>query len=385
MTRILIYGATYNPGGVEKFLLNYVTRIQSENLKFDFINIYNKDLAFNDILVKKGCNVLNLNLPKRKRNPIRYNKMLDNFFEKASKKYDCIWFNLIDLINIDPIKKAKKYNFKRIIVHAHNSQIMDEKKTFKYINHFIQHHLNKMKISKFATDFWACSESAAKFFFDDKELKKVKIIKNAINPIPFQYDLQRRKTIRNKLSIKDEFVIGNVGRLQHQKNQEFALKIFKEYLSLNSNARLIFVGQGDNYKFLKGLAKEMKIDKKVMFAGVQTNVSAWYSAFDVFLFPSLFEGLSVASLEAQANGLPVLANNSIMPLNSIINDNVKLLSLKVSAKIWAQKLEEFRLDKNKRVDNNQVYNNFINSGYDLGSASKKLKQYFLNMLNEKGN
>lgn len=377
MFKVLVYGATYNPGGVEKFLLNYVTRIQSSNLKFDFINIYDKDLAFNNTLIKKGCNVLNLNLPQRKKDPIRYNKILDDFFKKVSKEYDCIWFNLIDLINIDPVKKAKKYNFKRIIIHAHNSQIMDEKKTLKYINHFIQHNLNKMQIFKFATDFWACSANAAKFFFNDKELEKVKIIKNAINPIPFQYNLQKRKSIRNKLSLKDNFVIGNVGRLQHQKNQEFALDIFKEYLSINSNANLILVGQGENYKSLKRMAKELKIDKKVIFAGVQTNISAWYSAFDIFLFPSLFEGLSVASLEAQANGLPILANNSIMPKNSIINDNVELLSLKVPAKIWAQKLEEFRLDGNIRVGNKQVYNNFINSGYDINSASKKLEKYFL--------
>ena len=374
MLKVLVYGATYNPGGIERFLISYISRIASNDIKFDFVNKDKRALAFDDVIKKLNCNVIELNLPGRKKNVFEYNRKLDSFFKDNASNYDCVWFNMIDLVNIDPIMKAHKYKFKHIIVHAHNSKLMESLYSLKGIRHNLQHNINRNLINRYATDFWACSYDAAKWFFKGNALKKSLVINNAINVNKFRFNDQKRKDLRKKLNIKDnEFVIGNIGRLQYQKNQKFTIDVFKKYLSINPKSKLIFVGQGEDYASLKTTVKEMGLNTKVIFAGVQNNINEWLDIFDLFIFPSHFEGLGIAMLEAEANGLPVLASANVIPEEVKINSNFRFLSLDLSANNWAQEIYNMKKD---RLQYNEIHKNFINAGYDISEASKRLKGIF---------
>lgn len=374
MLKVLVYGATYNPGGVERFLISYISRIASDEIKFDFINKGKKKLAFNDVIKKLNCDVIELNLPSRRKNIFEYNRKLDSFFKNNASNYDCIWFNMIDLINIDPIIKAHKYRIKHIIVHAHNSQLMESPYSLSGIRHNLQHNVNRNLINKYATDFWACSGDAAKWFFKGNALRKSIVIKNAIDISKFRFNDQKRKCLRKKLNIKDdEFVIGNIGRLQYQKNQKFTIEVFEKYLSINPKAKLVFVGQGEDYDSLKTTVRNMRLNKKVIFAGVQNNIDEWLDVFDFFIFPSYFEGLGIAMLEAEANGLPVLASADVIPQETEINPNFRFLSLDLSSNRWAKEIHN--MDKT-RIDYRTSRNNFANAGYDINEASEKLKDVF---------
>lgn len=374
MLKVLVYGATYNPGGIERFLISYISRIASNDIKFDFVNKDKRALAFDDVIKKLNCNVIELNLPGRKKNVFEYNRKLDSFFKDNASNYDCVWFNMIDLVNIDPIMKAHKYKFKHIIVHAHNSKLMESLYSLKGIRHNLQHNINRNLINRYATDFWACSYDAAKWFFKGNALKKSLVINNAINVNKFRFNDQKRKDLRKKLNIKDnEFVIGNIGRLQYQKNQKFTIDVFKKYLSINPKSKLIFVGQGEDYASLKTTVKEMGLNTKVIFAGVQNNINEWLDIFDLFIFPSHFEGLGIAMLEAEANGLPVLASANVIPEEVKLNSNFRFLSLDLSANNWAQEIYNMKKD---RLQYNEIHKNFINAGYDISEASKRLKGIF---------
>lgn len=218
MKKVLIFGMTENPGGVETFLMNYYRRLNSKRIHFDFLGATNEKIAFEDEISK---NSIVYHISKRREHPIKYFKEVHSFFKNHAKEYDCIWVNLNTLINMDYLKLAKKYGIKKIIIHSHSSQNMDSKPKK------IIHNFNKKRLTKYSTDYWACSELAAKWFFPQRIQSKVKIIKNAIDIDEFKFDQQKRDSLRKKYNLENNFVIGNVGRLHFEKNQEFAIKILK--------------------------------------------------------------------------------------------------------------------------------------------------------------
>lgn len=368
MKNILVFGMTENPGGVESFIISYYRKMNHKKIHFDFLANTKNQIAYENELSKMGSKVFHIH--SRSRHPIKYYKELNSFFRKYAQNYQCIWLNLNSLANIDYLKLAKKYNIPRRIIHSHNSQNMDGR--FRgYL-----HKINKKQIQYYATDYWACSVKAANWFYDDNLMSKVKIIKNAIDLTRVKFDLNKRRKIRQAYNITNSFVIGNIGRLHFQKNQVFILKIFKELLVKIPNAKLIFVGQGPDRDKLEKLAIEFNINDKVIFAGVQTDISKWLSSFDLFIFPSLFEGFPIAGLEAQANGVPILASDNIIPDDAIINDNLYFLNLKNSPDVWANEI--LKLKKTLyRIGDIDVIKNFNNSGYNIDYAARKLETKLL--------
>lgn len=221
MYRVLVFGMTENPGGVESFLMNNYRKIDNNKIHLDFLANTKNKIAFEDELVSHGSKVYHIS-PRRK-SPINFYRELNHFFSRLADEYDCIWVNLNTLVNIDYLKYAKKYGIKRRIVHAHNSRNMDEGLKGKLTYQFHEYHKNR--IASYATDFWACSLDAAKWFYPKEVLSKVKVVKNAIEIKRFKFDAQKRRELRKSLNLDNKFVIGNVGRLHFQKNQEFIIDI----------------------------------------------------------------------------------------------------------------------------------------------------------------
>jgi glycosyltransferase involved in cell wall biosynthesis len=364
MHKVLIFGMTENPGGVEAFLMNYYRKMDRDKLQFDFLCNSYEPVAYEDELLAMGGHTYHF--PARSKKPFKYYKKLNQFFALHAKEYDAIWVNVCSLANIDYLKMAKKYGISRRIIHSHNSQNMDSRLRG------ILHQLNKRQISRYATDYWACSADAAKWFYPEGILEKAEIIHNAIDVDKMAYDSKKRELLRREIGCEDSLVIGNVGRLHFQKNQTFLLDIFAEVLALEPCADLVLVGQGEDLENLKEKAHSLGITEHVHFMGVQYDVAGWLSAFDLFLFPSLFEGLSVVALEAQANGLPVLASSGVIPEEVRMNENFQFFSLERSAKEWAKKVLEMRACG--RLEAADVKDNFIREGYDINAEAEKLER-----------
>lgn len=373
MKRVLVFGMNENPGGVESFIMNYYRKFTLRELQFDFLCNSNNKIAYEDEITNTGSKIFHIT--PRSRNPIKYYREVKRFFKKNASNYSAIWVNINSLANIDYLKLAKKYGIPVRIVHSHSSQNMDTK-----LREWL-HIINKKKIEQFATDFWACSNEAASWFYDSPTLKKSKIIPNAIDIEKSLLSDSARRRIREQYQLQDNFVIGNVGRLHFQKNQEFIIKVFADFLKIYPQSKLVLIGQGEDEDKLKLLAKELAVDKEVLFVGVQPNVSDWLSAFDLFLFPSLFEGLGIAALEAQANGLPVIISKGRVPKDVKINDNVYFYSLSKSTEEWAKFLNDTRLNSYRESKDN-ILRNFQKFGYDINEASKNLEKYFLDILND---
>lgn len=370
MYKVLVFGMTENPGGVESFLMNNYRNINSHKIHFDFLcNTINK-IAFEDEILKNNSRIFNI-YPRRK-DPFRFRKELNDFFRKHANEYNCAWINLNTLVNIDYLKVAKKYGIKRIIVHSHNSRNMDT--GFKgYITQKL-HNLHKKQLQKYATDYWACSSFAAKWFYTNDLLKKVKIIKNAIDVNNFSFNEKKRQSLRQKLHLENNLVIGNVGRLHFQKNQMFILDVLSYLVKLNPKVRLVLVGQGADKEKLENRVNELNLQKYIIFAGVQDDIQEWLSTFDLFIFPSLFEGLGIAGLEAEANGLPIYASDKVIPQELKINSNFKFLDLGKGPQFWAHQIEKTNFE---RENQETIEKNFQNSGYSIESSVQKLEKYFL--------
>jgi glycosyltransferase involved in cell wall biosynthesis len=365
--KVLVFGMTENPGGVESVIMNYYRNIDLNKIHFDFLCNSYEPIAYEDELTSNGSKCFHF--VARSKNPIKYHKELKTFFKKHADEYSAIWVNVCSLANIDYLKLAKKYGISKRIIHSHNSENMDSKLRGKL------HEYNKKNLWKYATDFWACSEEAAKWFYDEKLLKKVVIIKNAIDINRVSFDEKKRQLYREKINAKDRFVIGNVGRLHFQKNQSFLIDIFNDYLKEDPTAICILIGDGEDKHKLINKVKRYGIEDRVLFLGVQSDMQGWLSAMDLFLFPSLFEGLPVAPLEAQANGVPVLAAEGVMPEAVQINNNFYFIELDCSAVKWARKISSMKKNVD-RLELSEIKANFSKSGYDIDVEAKKIEKIF---------
>lgn len=373
MYKILVYGMSTNYGGIERIIMNYVETLPKDKFQFDFFTSFKTPLAYESIIRSRGGKIYYI--PSREKNWIKYKSAISKFFRENAQKYDCIWINRIDLVNIDYLKLAKKYHIPRRILHSHSTSIMD--KGIKGLIKKCLHTKHRNEATKIATDYWACSQEAARWFYPKNEINKVQIIKNAINISSFSLDIEKRKKIRDKFKLNGKFVIGNIGTLAYPKNQLFVLDIFKKFSVKIPESVLLLVGEGpDKAKIIKH-AHELNLEEKVILVGRQLDTQAWYSAFDLFLFPSFFEGVSLSLLEAQANGLPILASDKVNPVEIKINPNIKFLSLSLSAETWTNQLFKKSFWK-VRISEKDIINNFNKSGYNLKLATIDLENRFLN-------
>lgn len=371
MKRILVFGMNENPGGVESFIMNYFREFNREKLALDFLCNSNAKIAYESELVSKGARVFHVTA--RSKNPIRYYWEMYRFFKKYASDYQAIWVNINGLANVDYLKFARYFGIPVRIVHSHNSQNMDTKLREKLHSH------NRDRIEKWATDFWACSHEAARWFYNEETIGKVKIIPNAINMDASIFSSEARDKIRTAYKLDNKFVLGHVGRLHFQKNQEFMIRVLAKLQEFRSDVCLVLVGQGEDLDKLKLLAEELSVQDKVYFVGVQSNISEWLSAFDLFFFPSKFEGLPLAPLEAQANGLPILLSEEAMPQEAKINENIFYYSLKADEERWAKFLDEM-IRTTTRLNYEDIRDNFEKSGYDIKIAAQNLEKQLLELV-----
>ena len=380
MYRVLVFGMTENPGGVESFIMNYYRRIDRKKIRFDFLCNSYEPVAFEDEILAMGGRTFHFTA--RRQNPVRFKRELERFFSRHGRKYQAIWVNVNSLANIDYLKIARKYGIPKRIIHSHNAQNMDSRLRG------VLHELNRSEVGKYATDFWACSEYAAKWFYAGRGGKgalrhPAVIIRNAIDVEKIQEGITRRDKMRGQAGGRedwtDKYLISCIGRLHFQKNQKFAVDVLAQLLPAMPDARLILIGQGEDEEMLRAHVRECGLEDKVYFAGVVTDIPGWLGASDFFLFPSVFEGLGIAGLEAQAAGLPTLASAEVIPDDIAVTDRLRFYPLEKGAKSWADQIVEMRGQMSARPlqQNDPAFaalqQSFTQKGYNSAVEVKRLE------------
>lgn len=361
-TKVLIFGMTSIVGGIETFLMNMYDNINLKNLQIDFLVPGKLEKKYKDKIESKNGKVYETE--KIRKHPIKAIKQIRKIYK--DNNYDIIHLNLCNaffFIYALPAVILNK-NKPRILVHSHNGG--DKQKGL--------HIISKPLLNHYCTDFIACSDVAARWMFTKRKMKKNKVllINNAINADKFLYNENLRKNIREKYDIKNEFVVGHVGRFEEQKNHAFLVDVFQQICKERENVKLLLVGTGSLEDKIKEKVKQLKISDKVIFAGVCTNVNEMYQAMDVFVLPSIFEGLPVSGIEAQTSGLKCLFSDTITK-EVAVTSNVKFIPINVK-EIWAVEIE-------KIIDNKYNRNNMINeirkSNYDMKEEVKKIEKLYL--------
>lgn len=363
--KVLVFGITDNPGGVESVIMNYYKNINKKIVQFDFLCNTEK-VVYSDEIKELGGEIHIITA--RSKNIIKYYKELNDFYKKNAHKYKAIWVNVCSLANIDYLIFAKIYNIPIRIIHSHNSQNMDSKLRG------IVHKINKLYISKIATDFWSCSNQASNWFYSKKIInsEKYMMINNAIDLERFKYSEDKRKLYREKLKLNKKIVYANIGRLHFQKNQIFLLDIFYEIKKTQQNAVLLIIGQGEEEENLKQKIKELGIEDSVNLMGVRNDIPDLLNAIDYMIFPSLFEGLSLTLLESQASGLPTFVSNTCDKQTNM-SPEYHVIDLEESAEEWARKITTTKI---KYERNNIVFSKSIREkGFDIKTESKKLERF----------
>ena len=272
----------WNGGGVESVVMNYYRNIDRNRIQFHFLcDEDSTDIPYEEI-EKLGGKVIVIP-PYQKL--FKYQKELYRIFKENNYK---IIHSHINALSVFPLRIAKKAGVPIRIAHSHSTS--NKKEWKKNILKMILRPFSKL----YANNYFACTEYAGKWLFGKKvvERKELNVINNAIDLKKFEFNENIRGELRKELGIREDvLVIGHVGRFMKQKNHEFLIEVFKELIKKNENSILMLIGQGPLLNEMKQKVRDLNIEDKVKFIGQVTNVEKYYNIMDVFLFPSIYEGL----------------------------------------------------------------------------------------------
>lgn len=272
----------WNGGGVESVVMNYYKNIDRNRIQFHFLcDEDSTDIPYEEI-EKLGGKVIVIP-PYQKL--FKYQKELYRIFKENNYK---IIHSHINALSVFPLRIAKKAGVPIRIAHSHSTS--NKKEWKKNILKMILRPFSKL----YANNYFACTEYAGKWLFGKKvvERKELNVINNAIDLKKFEFNENTREDLRKELGIKEDvLVIGHVGRFMKQKNHEFLIDVFEKAIKQDDNIYLILVGQGPLEDKIKEMAKEKGIEDKILFLGQRNDVNKLYQAMDIFVLPSLYEGL----------------------------------------------------------------------------------------------
>ncbi|MGI6333617.1 MAG: glycosyltransferase [Saccharofermentanales bacterium] len=353
--------------GVMHVIMNYYRNINRENIQFGFCYFVERKNTFQEEIESLGGDVFLISRPNLS---LWFRKELNDFFEGLEASYRILHIHEVYLAFLfSPI--AKKYNVVATLAHSHATKYSD-KPMNAVRNWFLCRGINKK------TDFQlSCSKAAGKFLYGDRHWDdgNVILINNALNCKKFQFSLDERQIIRKEFALEDRFVIGHIGRFIEQKNHVFFLEIAKELCNKQMSKFVFFlVGDGPLRKQFEEKVEALGFSELFVFAGNRKDIPALLSAMDVFVLPSLFEGLPVSCLEAQASGLPVVLSSEITKEVGIAD--YTYIDLRAGAKKWADSIMEINNKKNRE----SAYKVVLGRGYDITSEAKKLEALYWEIL-----
>ncbi len=348
-------------GGVEAVIMNYYRHIDKTEVQFDFVMHKGSNSDYIAEVKSMGAKVYEVTPYS---NPIRFIQEVYSIIKKEN--YQIVHSNM-NALSVFPLFAAYLAGVPVRILHNHSTDTKAEP-----LRTFVKHLLRPFA-RLFANQYWACSRLAGEWMYGKKAVKegKVTIINNAIDLKKFSFDEKKRSKFRDELGLQDCFVIGHVGRFMKQKNHDFLVDIFAEISKKQENARLLLVGDGPLKTEIEDKVKAIGLEEKVIFTGVRSDVADLYNAMDVFVFPSLYEGLGMVAVEAQANGLPVISSTEV-PKEAKISDAIKFEALSNTKSFWTKDI----LDCVNQRNIGSVDAEISHSEFDIRVEAKKLgKRY----------
>ncbi|MDN6729164.1 MAG: glycosyltransferase [Alkalibacterium sp.] len=345
-------------------IMNIYRSIDREKVQFDFVvDDSNKKYDYEEEIEYLGGNIYRI--PKYK---------AINYFSYRNKWKSMLMshmeWNIIHIHHTVPafayLGIAKK-NKLVTIVHSHTAgSTKSIKSMLKIISRYPL---------RFHSDYlFACSVAAAKWMFGNKSSKAI-IINNSIDSKRYIFSAEKRELMRAELNLENSFTIGHIGNFSKAKNYPFILDVFNEVYKQNQFAKLLLIGKNANNPEVERRVKELNLEKNVILTGVRSDIPDMLQAIDVFLFPSLHEGLPVTLIEAQASGLKILASDTIT--NEVaITDNVEFMSLNKSAKAWADRIMKYSGGYERKDTSQEI----LSTGYDIQQSTKWLESFYLAQL-----
>lgn len=366
MIRVLQSVSNMDRAGIETMLMNYYRHIDRQQIQFDFIVNKAKPGDYDDEIRRMGGRIFQ----SPGLNPLHYPQYLrfvqDIVMQNPEIK---ILHAHNEAMGLYALNGAKHAGIKVRIAHAHNTRIIrDYKWPLKM--------LCKQFLPSAATDLWSCGRDAGIYFFGQKNWEtRGRIIHNAIETDTFRFDPAVRTRMRQRYGLTDKVVLGHVGRFNVQKNHTRLLTIFAAFRRLQPNAVLVLIGEGELEAAVRAQAEALGLTDSVLFAGLQSNVSDWYQMMDLFLMPSLFEGLPVVGVEAQASGLGCIFSDAV-PGEVLLSGCAVQCPLSASDAVWAGTILQMLSQCSDRAQGAEVVRR---AGYDISVEAAHLQALYLQM------
>ena len=359
MKKVALVVSGLSSGGVETFILNFFKEINRVENYDKYIITHNE--PSNDAKNKfENLGFTIFTVPSKKENIYKNITFINKIFK--NNKFDIVHSHMAKS-NFIIMKLAKKNNVPIRIAHSHQSMKIDGK--LKKVIYKIMQFLNR----KYANIFLGCSEAALIYGFGEKVISNnyfYFVIHNAIDLERFKFNNSYREELRKRYNVSEnEILIGSIGRFTYQKNQFFLLKVVDKLVKQNNNFKLLLIGEGELKDDYLKYIKDNNLEKNVILETPKNDIYKYYSAFDIFVFPSRFEGLGIVIIEAQACGLNCIISKNI-PDDVKISNLVDFLEID-SIKKWYDRLIKF----NKNSDRN----------YDLSKSNYNIKNEYKVLIN----
>lgn len=361
--RVLQVVTHMDRGGLESMLMNYYRHIDREKIQFDFLEHRRDRAAFDDEIEALGGRIYHL--PRLVPWSKSYLSALNRFFDEHTG-YKVVHVHQ-DCLSSVILKAAKQHDVPVRIAHSHSA---NQDKNLKYPIKLWY----KRSIPEYATNLFACGKDAGDWMFGGASCQ---IINNAIDVAAYTYGPTKRQEMRRQLGLENEFTIGHVGRFNQPKNHPFLIDIFAALLKKEPNAALLLVGGGADMPKIQAKAQEFGIAEHVRFLGVRSDVADLMQAMDVFVFPSLYEGLPVTMVEAQAAGLPCIISDKVPPECILTEGLVDVLPLSAELEIWAAKILE-----KKNLPRTDRRSEIAAHGFDITTEVVKLQEFYIKSVEE---
>lgn len=357
MTKVLMIGMTEGVGGVETFICNIKKHI-SKDIKMDFLVHQDVNERYKSDVLSNGSKIYKVHGIKD--GVFKYLKDIFRFYRK--NKYDVVHVNECDAKMFFygfPLLFDKKT---KVIIHSHSTSAKNT----------VVHNALKFFQNRRANVKWACSDVAYDYMFGENSDRM--IIHNGIDLNTFKYDKSVEQRKRKELGLKDKIIFCSVARFTKEKNHQKIVQIFAEYHKLNSDSKLILVGTGPLQEDTKKLVEELNLQKEVLFLNSRTDVNEILAMSDVFLLPSLFEGLPFVSLEGQACSVVFFASNNVSR-EIAVTDLVHFINIDDSAKEWAKQIEKALKNKINREDK-KYHEKIRKAGYDISQVCNIIEKEY---------
>lgn len=366
--RVLHVIGIMNRGGAETMIMNLYRNIDRNKVQFDFVENSSEPAAFDEEILSLGGKIYRCPHYNGK-NHFAYVKWWNTFFQKHSGEYPVVHGHLGSTAAIY-LSVAKKHGV-YTIAHSHSAGSGSAMyRMFAYPTRYI------------ADKFFACSKDAGISRYGKtvgNDSIRCQVLNNAIDARRFSFNQETRKQVRSELHIAENaIVIGHVGRFVEAKNHLFLIDVFADVRKRDPNAVLLLIGDGERRAEIQAAIAEKRLEDAVILTGVRSNVWDFYQAMDVFVFPSVYEGLPVSLVEAQAAGLPCCVSSNV-PKDSAITDLVQFISLEDRSEKWAE--IALRSVKTSRPD---MLSEIQNAGFDVISTANWLENFYLNVVMSRG-